>query len=300
MTRWAHAARRATVRAVPSPPNFHARVAAAASGALFAVAGLASCGDTREAACAAASAASSAPPVSVGAPTVDADRDGLDDALEGALARAYLPFLAQHPEDECPRSGLVFRARPHPEDARLVAVTYSFVYELDCGLNGHAGDNEGFGIAIDPSVPPPAGLVSMTAVGHQGTACERTTTCGVCDGLPACEVEGRAVLFASRNKHAGSVSRTWGCGVGSCLDECALPVLPADPPMVNAGEPGAPLLGDLTREGFITAARGWRDASLFHADPWSDDVFGRAGVIGGDLLDEVFVAPACTCEARDE
>lgn len=241
-------------------------------------------------------AQSDAPVVSVGGPTVDADRDGLDDALEDALARAYLPFLALHPEDACPRSGIVFRARPHPEDAALVSMVYSWLFERDCGSTGHVGDNEAFGATIDPRAPPPAGLVAIVAVGHQATPCERTTTCGVCDGLAACErVDGRVVLFSSRDKHAGSVSRAWGCGAGSCLDTCELPVTAADVPLVNVGEPGAPLVRDLSRDGFITAANGWREETLLGFDPWGDGEFGTAGSVRGDLEDDTFIAPACRC-----
>lgn len=224
---------------------------------------------------------------------VDSDQDGLDDDTELALAREHLPFIAHHPEDHCPLAGLVFRARPHPDDAALVVITYSQLYARDCGLNGHIGDNEAFGAVVDPSLAPPAGLVALVAISHQGTPCERTTTCGTCPGMNACDrVEGRAVLYCSRDKHGGAVDLGGGCSFGSCLEACAVPVVAPVLALVNAGEPDHPLVHDLTDEGFIKD--GW-DPALQHFDPWSRQDFGGAGNIAGDLTDPAFVLPACTC-----
>lgn len=231
-------------------------------------------------------------------PAGDHDGDGLDDAFEDAAARAYLPFLATHPDDACARSGLVFRARPHPDDPALLHVVYSRLYELDCGLNGHVGDNEAFGATIDPRLPPPAGLVALVAVAHDDTACERTTTCGTCAGLPTCDLHGgRPVLYASRDKHASVVDIGGGCALGSCFDSCALPSTTSELALVNVGEPGAPLVRDLTAQGFIHAELGWSEAALLNVDPWGDAVFGSAGSIAGDLDDATLMPPACTCDA---
>jgi hypothetical protein len=174
-----------------------------------------------------------------------------------------------------------------------VHVIYSQLYALDCGLEGHIGDDEAFGATIDPSLPPPAGLVALVAISHQGTPCERVTTCGSCPGMNACDaVDGRSVLYCSRDKHGSVVDLGAGCSIGSCLESCALPVVAPELPLVNAGEPDHPLVHDLTAEGFIQD--GW-DASLQHFDPWSKAKFGSAGVISGDLTDDAFLTPACTC-----
>ena len=61
-------------------------------------------------------------------------------------------------------------------------IVYDQLYALDCGLDGHIGDDEVFGATIDPSVPAPGGLVALVAISHQGTPCERVTTCGSCAG----------------------------------------------------------------------------------------------------------------------
>src|SRR6185503_13966157 len=118
-----------------------------------------------------------------------------------------------------------FRARPHPDDTALVHVVYTRLYERDCGIGPHPGDNEAFGVTIDPSVAAPRGLVSIVAVSHQNTPCQRTTTCGQCDGLDACDVDGdgRAVLYSSKDKHGGAVDLERGCGVTSCLEQCVMP-----------------------------------------------------------------------------
>jgi hypothetical protein len=226
---------------------------------------------------------------------IDVDRDGLDDVLENRVARDYLPFLANHPDDECPLSGIVFRARPHPDDATLINVIYSRLYEKDCGLTAHVGDNEAFGTTVDPSLPAPEGLLAIVAVSHQNTACQRTTTCGRCGDVNACELadDGRPVLFASNGKHAGAVDRERGCGLMSCFDSCEMNEVSASPPMLNAGEPEAPLVNDLTEDGFIDASRGWTAQEVFHYDPWGGAEFGSAGIVADDLVDETFVPPAC-------
>jgi hypothetical protein len=235
--------------------------------------------------------------VSAGPITVDDDDDGLDDAFELALVRKHMPFLAHHPDDGCGLAGVVFRARPHPDDGALVAVAFTQLFAADCGLNAHDGDNEAFGATIDARLPAPAGLTALVAIGHQGTLCERTTTCGTCAGLPACDrVDGRAVLYFSKDKHAGAVDIGAGCSFGSCLDSCALPAEGADLDvvLVNAGEPERPLLSDLDVDagGFVDGR--WPD-SLRGYDPWADAAFGGAGVVSLDLVDPLLLTPPCTC-----
>ncbi len=242
-----------------------------------------------------------------GEPARDDDEDGLADDLEDQLARDYLPFLSNHPSDECPRSGIVFRARPHPLDATFVHVIYSRLYEQDCGFTTHAGDNEVFAITIDPTRAPPEGIVAMRAVSHQNTVCERDTMCGACDGLRACDTTTRngalggtadwPIVYASKDKHASAVDVHEGCSLdASCLDVCTLADAPALVPLVNAGEPDHPLVDDLSdasQGGFITSENGWSEQSEFTYDPWSDAEFGEAGVVSEDLVDAAFDTPVC-------
>ena len=109
---------------------------------------------------------------------VDRDGDGLDDAWEHEIAQAYLPFLSLDPADGCPLGGIVYRLRPHPLAPALLLVTYDHLYQDDCGLGGHVGDNEVFGVTVDPARPPPAGILAIRAIPHQGTLCERATGAG--------------------------------------------------------------------------------------------------------------------------
>jgi hypothetical protein len=237
-----------------------------------------------------------------GATGVDLDQDGLDDGVEETIATSYLPFLSTHPLDRCPLSGLVYRAHPHPDDASLVSIVYSRLYQADCGIDGiggHPGDDEAFGITVDPSVAAPEGIVAIVAISHQGTVCERDTMCGTCAGLDACDLAdidgtGFPVVYSSRDKHGSVVQLNKGCNpLTTCLDRCELASSTTVLPLVNVGEPEHPLVTDLTTQGFINADNGWTDASLYHYDPWGPDAIGTAGVVADDMTDPAFVAPAC-------
>jgi hypothetical protein len=230
---------------------------------------------------------------------VDQDQDGLDDAWEDTLASDYLPFLSLDPADKCPRGGIVYRVRPHPSDPALIHIVYDHLFERDCGLTSHVGDNEAFGVTIDPTIPAPAGLLTLVAIGHQGTLCEKKSTCGSCGGLDACWTAMKTgavypVVFSSKDKHASYVDKNTCNPILACLDSCTLAATSASVPMVNVGEPGAPLVSDLTDQAFIHAANGWTEQELFHLDPWDTSKdFGGAGNVAGDLVDDAFVPPVC-------
>jgi hypothetical protein len=228
---------------------------------------------------------------------VGRDGDGLDDAYELAIATDYLPFISLDPADGCKRSGLVVRVRKHPADATKLLVIYDQLFEKDCGLSGHVGDNEVFGVAIDPSKPAPAGILALKTASHQNTICQRITECSTCgagDSRPACDVaQSRPVLYASKDKH-GQYATKGQCPLfGTCFDTCTLAPTPHRPPIANVGEPRKPLIANLTTEAFINAANGWTEASLMNIDPWAAGKFGGAGNIAEDLVDPVFVAAPC-------
>jgi hypothetical protein len=228
----------------------------------------------------------------------DFDGDGLDDAFEADVAARYRPFLSVDPGDGCPLGGIVYRVRPHPDKPDLLFVLYDHLYEDDCGLNGHVGDNEAFGVTIDPAVDPPLGIISIKAIGHQNTPCERVSECGSCRGLSACstaDIGGSPmpVVFSSKDKHANYADKGACNPFTTCFDACTLAATPADPPMVNAGEPEGHLTNDLTDGGFITTANGWSEQSLMNFDPWAPGAdFGGASVVADDLVDASFI-PSC-------
>ena len=230
---------------------------------------------------------------------VDRDLDGLDDAYELDMARRYLPFISCHPSEGCGLSGLLVRVRPHPDNGAFLHILYDHLYEHDCGLHGHIGDDEAFAITVDPSLPPPTGIVAMRAIAHQDSLpCQRVSNCGLCSTYAACITQAWQgaswpVVFTSRDKHAGYVDEGF-CGLGSCLDACQLVTTPTEPVIVNAGEPDAHLTEDLTASGFITADNGWTEPTLMNFNPWAAGVvFGGAGVIADDLVDPAFLTPIC-------
>jgi hypothetical protein len=227
--------------------------------------------------------------------TMDLDGDGLDDAREAMLAAAYLPYLSIHPSDSCPLGGIVYRERPHPSDPTKISIIYDHLFQRDCGFGGHVGDDEVFGVSIDPAVPPPDGILSIRTISHQGTLCERTNNCGRCTST-MCQTHARdglevPVVYSADGKHGNYL--TASCTSGTCADLCSLNSAPAAVDLVNAGEPGLPLVTNLTTQGFITAANGWTEPSEMDYDPWSGLDFGTAGNVAGDLTDDAFVTPVC-------
>ena len=101
--------------------------------------------------------------VDAGMPSGDLDGDGLDDAYEARLALDYLPVQGVHPQDGCPLGGIVYRARKHPLDPTLVFIVYVHLFERDCGITSHVGDNEVFSVTINPATPAPGGITAMRA-----------------------------------------------------------------------------------------------------------------------------------------
>jgi hypothetical protein len=236
-----------------------------------------------------------------GAASVDADGDGLDDALELSLASEHFPYHSIHPDDKCPRHGVLFRATPHPDDATRVMIWYVVLFETDCGVTGHVGDDEVFGVVLDPSLPPGQSLLAVRAISHQGTLCEKVTTCGTLPGCKPCTLASKGgvdfpVVFASLNKHGQFVEESiCDFSVICDLGGCSLNPAPTNPPFVNAGEPDKPLVNDLTANGFIAPTYGWTKSELFGFDPWANKQFGSAGNVTDDLTDSAFVVPISGC-----
>jgi hypothetical protein len=230
---------------------------------------------------------------------IDLDQDGLDDGEEDRIAHDYLPFLSVDPTDNCPLSGIVYRLRPHPmAPATRLHMIVDVMYQADCGAGGHAGDDEVFGLTIDPSRPAPGGILAVRAIAHQNTACQHVSDCGSCSGLTACTTATRngaayPVVFASKDKHGNYMSDSECDNACFFTNYCTLAPASAAPPMVNAGEPGAPMTRNLTTSGFITSANGWTDSSLMNFDPWGNTNFGGAGNVTSDLTDDSFLTDIC-------
>lgn len=155
----------------------------------------------------------------------DLDHDGLADAYEAFLAEKYLPILALHPDDKCTLGGIVYRLRPHPQNPNLIHVVYDHLYQTDCGLTGHVGDDEVFSMTVNPAKPASEGVTYLKAISHQATLCQKITECGACNQAAACDTGddagvARPVVYASKDKHGTYVSLT-GCNQWTCFDQCA-------------------------------------------------------------------------------
>jgi hypothetical protein len=236
---------------------------------------------------------------------VDLDQDGLDDGAELAAARAYLPYLSLSPNEsaDCKVGGILARITPFPGQPRCLHVIYDYLYNKDCGsiggIGGHPGDDEVFAATIDLDQPPPAGILALRAISHQGTICERTSDCGGIAGRTACQTLPKAgvpwpAVWPSKDKHGNYVNRDSSCAVfATCIDSCDDNPTPMVPEILNAGEPGHPLITDLTTQGFISAANGWTNTQLYDYNPWGNTSFGGAGNVTGDLTDSAFDTPPC-------
>lgn len=238
-------------------------------------------------------------------PEVDIDEDGIDDATELSLAKSYFPYYSLNPEDRCSRHGVLFRLTPHPDDSKKLAIWYVVLFELDCGRRGlgaHVGDDEVFGVIVDPELPAPAGILAIRGISHQDAICERVSSCGSLPGCRPCSTAKRAertypVVFSSRNKHGNYAGEDacnhWVCDLGSC----ALNPVPDTPAFVNAGEPWHPLARNLsTGDGFITAENGWTEPTLRDFDPWGSVKFGNAGDVADDMTDSSFLISPSGCQ----
>jgi hypothetical protein len=231
----------------------------------------------------------------------DSDGDGISDAREAKIAADYLPFFSVHPGDKCKTHGMLYRIAPHPTESNRVMMWVIALFEKDCGANGHPGDDETFGVVIDPTKPAPDGILAVRAISHQNTPCQRITTCGSCAGMAACSTAARGgaqvpVVYASRDKH-GTYSVLGTCSDLICdFGGCKLEAVPDSAPRLNAGEPTKPLVQNLTTQGFITAANGWTEASLMNFNPWKAGNFGKAGDLSKDLVDTAFVVDTTTCK----
>ncbi len=232
---------------------------------------------------------------------VDLDGDGLDDARELAWASDYFPFLSIHPSDGCKVHGVLFRLSPHPMKPSLLALWYDVLYDADCGTAGHDGDDEVFGVLADPTRAGAAGILAIRAISHQGTPCQQITDCGTCNGMKVCTTAPRdgamyPVVFPSKDKHGNyAVKATCDASFLCDFGGCALAPMADAPVLVNAGEPGKPLVSDLTTQGFITVANGWTHMELFHFNPWMPGNFGGAGDVSKDLVDSSFVIDPSGC-----
>ena len=219
---------------------------------------------------------------------VDADHDGVDDALEAALLERFRPVFmvsgsdcdqlpaefaaalpaafAQH--GAVPRAiarngtiyGQVFR-RGTSGGSELIEAHFYHLWTRDCGARGHTLDAEHVSVLLASaglSAPAPDWSArTWYAAAHQETLCDvsRFVSAGEIDAT-----QRGAKVWISRGKHASYFSAE-SCGGGCGKDRCEAMVALAIAPVVNLGEADAPMNG----AGWIASPR-WPLAQKMRSD----------------------------------
>jgi hypothetical protein len=201
-----------------------------------------------------------------GAPCVDADADGLTDAWEDLALARLRPFVRldeaeQLVNDPSFRFGIVGRVVPVAE---RVVVYFMLGYQRDfgsCGFTAHNGDPERVALELEVSASGNVRVTQAYTAAHENTASDHSQLFSGAElGTLVHETdptfgEPRWVVFSSADKHAtyATVAICEGISPFPCLDEDCAPDQVVDPapftrlaPYVNAGEPDAPLVTDLT------------------------------------------------------
>ncbi|MCW5965313.1 MAG: hypothetical protein KIT83_14860 [Bryobacterales bacterium] len=226
---------------------------------------------------------SQTPPAGVNSQTdangaVDADGDGLPDALEQALLERFLPrfHISAIDCDQLPATFAPNETTPRPlaRDGRIygqafpvngmsasprIELHFYHLWGRDCGRFSHPLDVEHVAVLLERQVlrsgdlPPAEALTRPAhtsaiwewralywfAAGHQNTVCD-VSHAARAETLVA-EWMGPDV-WISRNKHASYLARErcrLGCGGDTCPQMIPLPQVG----VVNVGEPGRPMNG---------------------------------------------------------
>jgi hypothetical protein len=193
----------------------------------------------------------------------DLDRDGLADPFEQALLERFLPTFvlsagecdgrpaAMVPGTPDPRVlvrdgtiyGHVMRRGAATRHRVEIEIQYFHLWSRDCGRPSHQLDAEHVSTLVYAAAADAAldawQAEYWYAAAHEGTVCDASS------GAPAAALRaasGGPFVYVSRGKHASYLLRgqcKWGCGSDLCDPGDPLPRAP----VVNLGEPGAPLNG---------------------------------------------------------
>jgi len=215
----------------------------------------------------------------------DLDRDGLDDGVEDALLEQFRPsFMVSAKDcDQLPAEFAAGEATPRvvakngtnygqatPNAAGGVELHYFHLWSRDCGRRGHFGDVEHVSALVRPADDGSWTARYWYAAAHEGTVCDR---CMVARAEHVEAERAGPVVWVSAGKHASYFSQkacNGGCGGDTCAEMHLVPRLP----LVNLGEPGAPLNGAVW-----TSAPAWNLAAKMAPD------------FDGDLLAKLEAAP---------
>ncbi|GEM_PF-353995 len=236
----------------------------------------------------------------------DADRDGLVDAWEDRVLQQLRPVLTFDEAEPLlwDDTVLVAVGRVAPADDGGIRAWLALAYRDDygrCGLTAHAGDSERVVLdlaPVDGGAPGDVAVIGLYTAAHEGTVTDHSLRLQG-DDLDLAELvdhggQPRWRVYASDGKHATYITAEmcedaeWAL----CIEEDCAPDGVDDlaahdrlPPVVNAGEPDAPRVGDLGPVG------------LPGEDPWALQDFcgGQAGGSGcapslsEKLLDDPFL-----------
>lgn len=227
----------------------------------------------------------------------DGDGDGLDDAIEDAVAAYFFPYVWFDSGEDCtdPATGsnagtAVARVRPHPADASRIAVSYAILYRRDCGDwwgGGHNGDVEPFTLTLapNPACQHGFGAYALRTVAHEGTAFEHVDQSmlgNACDwGKLAGGSPQVARIYSAENKH-GNYASLGTCEDGALGNDHCSESFTADFTVVNAGEDNARRVDELSAYQF-PGEFAWT------AQPFSGSLGasgGNAGLVRDKLLND--------------
>jgi len=234
----------------------------------------------------------------------DVDGDGLDDALEDALASQFFPYVwfdsgensgCTDPATATNPGTAVARVRPHPGDPAKIAVSYAILYRRDCGDwygSSHNGDVEPFSMTLAPNggCPYGYGAFSLKTTGHTGTWFEHSdqrwlgnscTWGRLAGGSPSV-----AKIYSAENKHANYAFLST-CEDGAAGNDHCSESFTRNYNVANAGEDNARRFDELSAYQF-PGEYAW-SAVLFSG---SLSRSSNAGLVRDKLLDDGLLAPA--------
>lgn len=245
--------------------------------------------------------------VAPGLTCADVDRDGLTDAWEDAVLGALVPSVelaAAEPGLDEPGVGLAAVGRVVGVDGDRTRVFIMLGYPRDhgrCGWTAHRGDSERVALElVRPAVPRGAGdliLDGAYTAAHEGEILDRGRLVQGEElqqlAFPPDPGTGRPRwrVYASARKHATYGSVAW-CEAAlrlPCLEEdCGAPgggpgPLVVVPRVINAGEPDAPRVTELSAIGF-PGEQAWVD------QPFCGGL-GRARRCASAVVDKLTVDP---------
>jgi len=243
-------------------------------------------------------------PVAPAHAVTDADGDGLDDALEDAVAARFFPYVwfdsgenygCTDPATPTNPGTAVARVRRHPGDPAKIAVSYAILYRRDCGDwygGSHNGDVEPFTMTLAPNggCPYGYGAYSLKTTGHTGTSFEHSDQRWLGNSCTWGRQAGGspyvAKIYSAENKHA-NYAYLGTCEDGAAGNDHCSESFTRAYTVVNAGEDWARRVDELSAHQF-PGEYAWSAVPFSGSLGHSSD----AGLVRDKLLDDRLLAPA--------